>query len=166
MKFIVPIVDISDEDAPAVGGKASAQARLKKEGFPVPDALVVTVEAYRAYMNATGLRSRVLMELERKSFGDMRWEEMWDLALRIRRLFLAEPVPGPLESELRDAVDTAFGDRPVAVRSSAVGEDSAATSFAGLHESYVNMRGVDGILTHVRLVWASLFSDRALLYRR
>ncbi len=52
------------------------------------------------------------------------------------------------------------------VRSSAPGEDSAGASFAGLHESYVNVRGVDDILEHIKLVWASLWSDAALLYRR
>jgi pyruvate,water dikinase len=54
----------------------------------------------------------------------------------------------------------------VVVRSSAPGEDSLHASFAGLHESYVNVQGVDSILEHIRLVWASLWSDRALLYRQ
>ncbi len=59
-----------------------------------------------------------------------------------------------------------FSDRPVSVRSSAPGEDSSKTSFAGLHESFVNIRGVESILEHIKLVWASLWSDRALLYRQ
>jgi len=46
------------------------------------------------------------------------------------------------------------------------GEDAAKTSFAGLHESFVNIRGLESILEHIRLVWASLWSDRALLYRQ
>jgi phosphoenolpyruvate synthase/pyruvate phosphate dikinase len=54
----------------------------------------------------------------------------------------------------------------VVVRSSGIGEDSAGVSFAGLHESFVNLRGVGAILEHIRLVWASLWSDRALLYRQ
>jgi pyruvate,water dikinase len=52
------------------------------------------------------------------------------------------------------------------VRSSAPGEDSSKTSFAGLHESYVNISGEEAILDNIRLVWASLWSDRALLYRQ
>ena len=59
-----------------------------------------------------------------------------------------------------------FGDRPTVVRSSAPDEDAASSSFAGLHESYLNIRGSDAILEHVRKVWASLWSDAALLYRK
>ena len=59
-----------------------------------------------------------------------------------------------------------FGDSAVVVRSSAPDEDSSRASFAGLHESYVNIRGNEAIVEHVRLVWASLWSDAALLYRR
>ncbi len=59
-----------------------------------------------------------------------------------------------------------FGECPVVVRSSAPGEDSGGTSFAGIHESFVNVRGAAEVLKHVRLVWASLWSDAALLYRQ
>ncbi|NWG04740.1 MAG: hypothetical protein HXY44_17945, partial [Syntrophaceae bacterium] len=59
-----------------------------------------------------------------------------------------------------------FRDKAVVVRSSAPGEDSSQASFAGLHESYVNIRGTEAILEHLRLVWASLWSDAALLYRQ
>ena len=96
----------------------------------------------------------------------MRWEEMWDAALRIRSLFLTTPLPDGLRAALAEPLAARFADTPAVVRSSAPGEDSAAASFAGLHESYVNVRGVDAVLEHVKLVWASLWSDGALLYRR
>ncbi len=108
----------------------------------------------------------ILMELNRKPFASMRWEEMWDAALRIRNLFLKTPIPSELERELSESIDSRFGDTPVAVRSSAPGEDSEGSSFAGLHESFVNIRGSREIIDHVRLVWASLWSDAALLYRK
>ena len=63
-------------------------------------------------------------------------------------------------------LEAMFSGKSVAVRSSAPGEDSAKTSFAGLHESYIHIRGTESILEHIRLVWASLWSDRALLYRK
>jgi pyruvate,water dikinase len=59
-----------------------------------------------------------------------------------------------------------LSDKTVAVRSSAPGEDAAKTSFAGLHESFICITGAEAILEHIPLVWASLWSDRALLYRR
>ena len=113
-----------------------------------------------------GLRDQMHMELYRKPFEEMRWEEIWDSALRIRNMFVKTPMPTALQEELRDSLAFRFSDRPVSVRSSAPGEDSSKTSFAGLHESFVNVRGVESILEHIRLVWASLWSDRALLYRQ
>jgi pyruvate,water dikinase len=106
------------------------------------------------------------LELNRKSFQEMRWEEMWDTSLRIRNMFLNTPMPADLTLSLKQAMEGQFQNQSVVVRSSAPGEDSSKASFAGLHESYVNVRGVESILEHIRLVWASLWSDGALLYRQ
>jgi phosphohistidine swiveling domain-containing protein len=166
MNVLVTFESLADADRPRVGGKAWSLSRLAREGFSVPLGAVVPVEVYEAYVGPTGLRERILLELNRKPFESMRWEEMWDAALRIRNLFLKTPMPGSLYGELYEAVRRTFGDHPVAVRSSAPGEDSAGASFAGLHESYLNVRGADSVAEHVRLVWASLWSDGALLYRQ
>ena len=72
-------------------------------------------------------------------------------------------IPG---AGLRESIDPIFALKATVVRSSAPGEDSTHTSFAGLHESYVNIRGTEAIIEHIRLVWASLWSDAALLYRQ
>ncbi|MEA3375188.1 MAG: PEP/pyruvate-binding domain-containing protein [Chloroflexota bacterium] len=77
-----------------------------------------------------------------------------------------DPLPDDLAEVLADALEARLRGEAVAVRSSAPGEDSDTVSFAGLHESFINVSGVDRILKHVRLVWASLWSDAALLYRR
>lgn len=96
----------------------------------------------------------------------MRWEELWDISEKIKHMFTQTPFPGEMEKELEEGLASYFGDKAVAVRSSAPGEDSANTSFAGVHASYVNIRGARAILRHLRLVWASLWSDAALLYRK
>lgn len=166
MTLILPIGKIRDENRPKVGGKAFALASLWKGGFTVPKALCITTDAYDTYASSTGLRERILMEIHRKAFADMRWEEMWDASLRIRNMFLTTPLPRTLKNTLGDMIANCFTENPVAVRSSAPGEDSDRASFAGLHESYVNVRNRDAILEHVRKVWASLWSDAALLYRR
>ena len=70
------------------------------------------------------------------------------------------------EFDLQQSLATPFAERPAVIRSSAPQEDSAGASFAGIHESYVNVRGHAAILDHIRRVWASLWSDAALLYRR
>ncbi len=166
MKILLSFESLTETDRPRVGGKAWALSRLARGGFLVPGGAVVPVGAYQAYVRSTGLGERILLELNRKPFESMRWEEMWDAALRIRSLFLKTPLPEALSIALGEDLEAAFADRPVAVRSSAPGEDSAAVSFAGLHESFLNIRGVPSILEHVRLVWASLWSDAALLYRQ
>lgn len=166
MKLCIPLENIETGIRREVGGKAFALARMANEGFSVPRAMSVTSAAYRQYVELTGLGERIGLELNRKDFHDMRWEEVWDASLRIRNLFLNTPMPRVIEDVLSHEVGEAFADVPVVVRSSAPGEDSAKTSFAGLHESYVNVRGTDAIVEHIRKVWASLWSDGALLYRQ
>jgi pyruvate,water dikinase len=117
-------------------------------------------------VNRTGLRERILLELHRKDFKEMRWEEIWDCATRIRNMFLRIPIPAEIEASFRGVIASQFSGKSVVVRSSAPDEDTATSSFAGLHESYLNIRGTDAILEHVRKVWASLWSDAALLYRQ
>ncbi len=166
MKLCIPLETIEDSVRREVGGKAFALARMANEGFSVPRAISVTSAAYRQYVELTGLGERIGLELNRKDLHDMRWEEVWDASLRIRSLFLNTPMPRVIEDVLRSEIGEAFADVPVVVRSSAPGEDSVKTSFAGLHESYVNVRGTDAVLEHIRKVWASLWSDGAFLYRR
>ena len=166
MNWILSAEDINQTDRRRVGGKGYALALLKKGGFAVSKTLCVTSETYKEYVSRTGLRERILLELNRKAFRDMRWEEIWDCATRIRNMFLRKPIPEEISVELKKAIRSAFEDKAVVVRSSSPEEDAAATSFAGLHESYVNIRGADAILEHILKVWASLWSDAALLYRQ
>ncbi len=166
MNSVVSMDKNTKNDRGRVAGKFFSLAMLARKGMKIPAAICVSGEAYRHYLAATGLGERIFFELHRKNFEEMRWEELWDASLRIRNLFLNTPMPQELHKDLRRAVELKFRGKAVAVRSSAPGEDSATVSFAGLHESYLNITGEDAILDHIRLVWASLWSDRALLYRR
>jgi pyruvate,water dikinase len=166
MKYILPIDEISSSDMGQVGGKAYALAMMKQKGMNVPKAITITTEAYKAFVDATGLRTNIMMELNRKSGDDVRWEELWDTSLRIRNMFANTPLLPDLHRIIEEAVETYFTGRSVVVRSSAPGEDTSETSFAGLHESYVNVRGSQSIIEHIKLVWASLWSDASFLYRK
>jgi pyruvate,water dikinase len=167
MKTWMPFEEISNETGvELVGGKALRLAALKREGHAVPRGGCIPTTVYDHVISTNGFTERMAMELNRKPFSEMRWEEIWDASLRIQNGFLNLPVPGPVEAALRRTLVAVFGDTEVAVRSSAPSEDSGKTSFAGLHESYAGIRGPDSMLHHIRLVWASLWSDRALLYRR
>ena len=166
MELVLTLEQIGTDNRESVGGKSFALATMVKNGMKVPEALCLKVDAYHRYLETTGLGARILMEFNRKDFAEVRWEEMWDAALRIRNLFTNTPMPSDLRTSLQSVFETNLPGESVVVRSSAPGEDSLHASFAGLHESYVNVQGADSILEHIRLVWASLWSDRALLYRQ
>lgn len=166
MSWCRDIQQVDPHESAQFGGKATALAELQRRGFLLPETLCIGVDAYRQFVCSAGLRERILLELHRKHFGDMRWEEIWDAALRIRNFFLRTAIPAVLAEDLRARLERRFGQRPVAVRSSAPGEDTERASFAGLHDSFLNVCGADAMLIHIRLVWASLWSDRALLYRQ
>ena len=166
MSEILTLSQISQAHRPKVGGKAFALAIAARRGLPVPETVCLTTDAYRGFVEEGGLRERIQLELNRKRFDQMRWEEIWDCALRIRNRFLATPLPGALRERLAAEIDRRFAGRALVVRSSAPEEDTAAASFAGLHESVVNVSGTDALIDAVRRVWASLWSDAALLYRQ
>jgi pyruvate,water dikinase len=105
-------------------------------------------------------------ELGRKALDSMRWEELWDAALRIRSAFARGIMAERIVEELEQAVADLGAGQELVVRSSAPGEDGTGRSFAGLHESYVGIKGVVETCEKVKQVWASLWSDAALLYRR
>ena len=166
MTWILTTEDIHTGNRQIVGGKGFALSQLVKAGFPVPNTLCITCDAYHDYVNRSGLRERILLEINRKDFKEMRWEEIWDCATRIRNMFLTVGLPSDLTQTIRAKIQAKFRDKPVAVRSSAPDEDTRQSSFAGLHESFINVCGADDIIKYLRLVWASLWSDAALLYRQ
>lgn len=165
-RYVIPLRAAGGAPPGACGGKAVALARLIESGARVPGGFCITADAYRRFVDAAGLSSAVALELGRKRLDEMRWEELWDAALRIRNLFLAAEIPGDVRDSIAGAAAALPPGIPLAVRSASLAEDAEDTSFAGLHESFLNVRGTEEILRHVRLVWASLWSDASLSYRR
>ncbi|MBN2376015.1 MAG: hypothetical protein JXD22_06425, partial [Sedimentisphaerales bacterium] len=164
--MILELDQINKHNQKLVGGKAYSLAKMARDGIAVPQGICISIDAYEQFVRTSGLRGRILMEFHRKDFNQMRWEEIWDASLRIQNMFQTTTWPPQLQEDISRAIMPIFGSRAVVIRSSAPGEDSQHTSFAGLHESYVNIRGVEAILQHIKLVWASLWSDAALMYRR
>lgn len=164
--YVVPLVGADVAGDGLVGGKAARLGSLVRAGFRVPRGFCITTRAYGRFIAEAGLSTYLEMELGRKPLDAMRWEELWDAALRIRSAFLKAGIPEAIAAQIRRALADHIGDDAVAVRSSAPGEDSQQFSFAGLHESVVGVEGEGAVLDAVRAVWASLWSDAALLYRR
>lgn len=166
MKALLKIEDFINEGIDQVGGKAFCLAKIHEQGLTVPKTACIPCRIYKNYLNQTRIKDTILLEINRKPFKQMRWEEIWDISLRIRNLFLTTPIPQNIQKDLFSLIVESFGNHPVAVRSSAPGEDNAASSFAGLHDSFLNIVSANNIIKHIRLVWASLYSDAALLYRK
>ena len=166
MKSVLKIEELINSGIHQVGGKAFCLAKIHAQGITVPKTFCIPCQVYEDYLTQTRLKDIILLEINKKPFNRMRWEEIWDISLRIRNLFLTTPLPQTIRKELSRLIGEYCGKNPVAVRSSAPGEDNAASSFAGLHDSFLNIMGTDDILKHVKLVWASLYSDAALLYRK
>ena len=149
--MIVWFEEIAASDIVRVGGKGANLGECVRAGLPVPPGFCVSTEAYR---DATGDMTDVLAaDAER---GD---------AASARERVLALPIP----DAVRSAITTAYlrlGAPPVAVRSSATAEDMAEASFAGQQDTYLGVVGVEAVLDAVRRCWGSLWTDRAVDYRR
>lgn len=165
-KFIARLEAAWEYPVSKVGGKTRNISRCRREGFRIPDGFCVTTDSYRAFLDANRLGRLIDMEVMRKPFEDMRWEEIWDISLRIRSAFVRAHFPDFLEKAILEALSQWPEDTAFAVRSSSPDEDSKKYSFAGVHESYVNVSGKQEVLEKVKLVWASLWSDRSLLYKK
>ncbi|SHO52571.1 PEP/pyruvate-binding domain-containing protein [Desulfopila aestuarii] len=151
--------------ASLIGGKGAALFKLYDAGIAIPSPLCVSTEVYRLFVKQNGLGEKVAMALGRKDLQEIRWEEIWDISLTIRNLFLRAEIPAEIEQHLHHQVFSRFGDVPLVVRSSASTEDGGHHSYAGMHSSLVNIR-YDNLVLALKKVWASLWSDRAILYRQ
>lgn len=151
-----------------VGGKALGLARLEREGARVPPWRVVGAAALEAHLAQAGLVPRLeegLAELAPiASESPAGTPEFERVAEELQEAILSASVPEPVVEAVRAAC-AELGSGPFAVRSSMVGEDSVAHSFAGQLESYLSQQSPDEVLDSLRRCWASAFSPRALLYR-
>ncbi|TFH05942.1 MAG: pyruvate phosphate dikinase PEP/pyruvate-binding protein, partial [Methanosarcina sp.] len=121
-RWIIPIEETRENTGKVCGGKASVLGILHREGLTVPAGVCICTETYETYVDRTGLRGRILLELSRKPFEEMRWEELWDISEKIKHMCTRTPFPGEMEKELEEGLASYFGDKAVAVRSSAPGE--------------------------------------------
>ncbi|MDB4896200.1 MAG: pyruvate phosphate dikinase PEP/pyruvate-binding, partial [Firmicutes bacterium] len=152
--------------AETAGGKGWNLGRLHRYGFAVPPGGVISASAYRRFMARPGLRP-LIDALAPVTAADAAAAETVLLLDRLRAAISAAPMPHGLMADL-DGFLAACGlsSRPVAVRSSATAEDSAAASFAGIHQSFLHVTGVMAVADAVKGCYASLWTPHALAYRR
>lgn len=160
MSYVLPLESCERSALAWVGGKAVGLWELLHRGLPVPRGFAVTTQAYREFVSAEGLAREIRGWLDRARDSVA---SQLEASRRIRELFTQRPAPAFLIEEVARAYGR-LGEPPVAVRSSAVGEDAKTASFAGEHESYLWVCGCEAVAAAVLRCWASLFSPQALSY--
>ncbi|MDR6943443.1 phosphoenolpyruvate synthase [Mucilaginibacter pocheonensis] len=148
----------------AVGGKGANLGELSGiEGIQVPGGFCVTTDAYKKIIEDNQKINLLLSELA--SFKAEERENISKVSAKIRMAIEGVPIAGDIAKEIADYI-TRFGEKDAfAVRSSATAEDLPTASFAGQQDTYLNIIGTEAILKHISKCWASLFTDRAVVYR-
>ncbi|MFE4196978.1 phosphoenolpyruvate synthase [Paenarthrobacter sp. NPDC056912] len=158
-------------DLDQVGGKNASLGEMVRSlasaGVKVPDGFATTADAYRRFLNESGLDTRIATVLEGLDSSDV--AALARVGQQIRDLIHETAFPTGFEEEIRAAyshlVASHDGDVSWAVRSSATAEDLPDASFAGQQETFLNIRGIENILLAIKDVFASLYNDRAIAYR-
>ncbi len=171
--LVVPFEQLRMTDVETVGGKNASLgemiSQLAATGVLVPGGFATTAHAFRQFLAHDGLEGRIRRRLETLNVEDTR-----ALAVagdEIRRWIVDTPFPADLDAAIRSHFQVLVAGSPqpeltsFAVRSSATAEDLPDASFAGQQETFLNVTGIDGVLHHMKEVFASLYNDRAISYR-
>jgi pyruvate,water dikinase len=167
--YIKKFSEIGIRDTAKVGGKNSSLgemfSKLSSQGISVPDGFATTAYAFEEFLTQNSLHSKLdglMHQLDRTNYSNLN-----EAGAKARELLLAGELSQKLQSSIVQAYkDLCDGnDCEVAVRSSATAEDLPQASFAGQHESYLNIKGEAALLNAVKKCFASLYTDRAIKYR-
>ncbi|GAB2721412.1 PEP/pyruvate-binding domain-containing protein [Arthrobacter bambusae] len=164
-----PLADFGVGDVAVAGGKGAALGELVRQGFPVPPGFIVTTSAYLSFLAETNVGAALggFLSVEPDEVPDGGAPDGSDGTggAALRALFAGAEMPGRLRQEILDAY-AGLGGGAVAVRSSATAEDLPGAAFAGQQDTYLNVQGGDDVVQAVASCWASLWTDRAMAYRR
>src|SRR5690606_21057887 len=148
------------------GGKGWNLGRLHRYGFNVPSGGVISSAAYSRFMSDPKLQ-RLQNELATISADEALKPQNAARLEAMRQAIHNAQIPDDIASEIHDfLVGNQLHDVPIAVRSSATAEDSATASFAGIHESRLGQVGLDAVIESIKACYASLWTPRAIAYRR
>lgn len=148
---------------PDVGGKGANLGEMSRAGFPVPPGFCITTRAYKEFIAAGTEMDGLLDMLDRLQPDQL--DEISKLGRRIRDHLQSAAVPDTVKAAIIEGWQKSGENHEYAVRSSATAEDLPTASFAGQQETYLNVKGADNLLQAVRKCWASLFTDRSIVYR-
>ena len=162
-EYTRPLERLSRSDEPGFGGKSANLGELLAAEIPVPPGFAISTAAYEAFVRDAGLAGTIDDALAGAAGGDV--DAVAAASRAIGEAMRAAPVPDDVREEVAEQYAQLGDAAPVAVRSSAVGEDSAEATFAGQQETYLWVRGADHVCDAVRDCWISLYSPPAITYR-
>jgi pyruvate,water dikinase len=162
------LADLRGGDGSSFGGKSATLGELITAGIPVPPGFAVSTSGFRAFVEEAGLAGMIAAELARVSLDDV--DSVGHASQAISQAMRFAPVPDAVRAEVARryeelADEAGDAEPPVAVRSSALGEDGQDATFAGQQETYLWVRGAEHVCDAVRDCWVSLYSPPAITYR-
>ncbi|MBB3104000.1 phosphoenolpyruvate synthase [Azomonas macrocytogenes] len=170
VEYVVSLDKLGVHDVEHVGGKNASLGEmignLAGAGVSVPGGFATTAQAFRDFLEQSGLNQQIHAALDILDVDDV--TALAKTGAQIRQWVLEAELPAQLDSDIRHffaALAAGHDNLAVAVRSSATAEDLPDASFAGQQETFLNIRGVDNVILAVKEVFASLFNDRAIAYR-
>jgi pyruvate,water dikinase len=163
-RYVLDFQEINQTQVAVVGGKGAHLGELSRiAGVRVPPGFCVTTAAFRRIIAEAPTIDDQLDRLSRLTPDEH--ENIGARSAEIRRIVEGVAIPNDVAAAVEESLARTGSEEAYAVRSSATAEDSPTTSFAGQHDTYLNVVGSAAIVEHVRRCWASLFSERAVTYR-
>lgn len=169
MNYILSFSEIQNHNINVVGGKNASLGEmynsLSEFGIKVPNGFAITVEAYRVFLKENDLTDLLQKEISR--LDKLQLNNLSEVGENCRKMLLNGKIPDKIQKEIEKAYKKLSNGLPtsVAVRSSATAEDLPTASFAGQHDSYLNIQGNENLIKAVKNCYVSLFNDRAIKYR-
>ncbi|MBI4779815.1 MAG: phosphoenolpyruvate synthase [Oscillatoriophycideae cyanobacterium NC_groundwater_1537_Pr4_S-0.65um_50_18] len=162
--YVLAFQDIDQTKIGVVGGKGANLGELSRlEGIHVPDGFCISTEAFKRIIEETPSIHKLLDQLSLLKVNEQ--DKIRELSGEIRRIIKGIVIPEDVDEAIAHFLSK-FGEKNAyAVRSSATAEDLPTASFAGQQDTYLNIIGKNAILTHISKCWASLFTERAVIYR-
>ena len=171
MKYIKQFSELSNDKVALVGGKNASLGemfnQLSPKGIKIPDGFATTAEAYWLFLDENNIRIKLtdlMNKIDLKEFSNLK-----EIGAEARALVLNAIIPEQIASEIKLSYKNLYAahktEIEVAVRSSATAEDLPTASFAGQHDSFLNIKGDEVLLHTCQKCFASLFNDRAIKYR-
>ena len=161
--FILDFSIISEENYQTTGNKAYNLAKLIQNNFNVPNGFVIKTNAYELFLEYNNLKRLIHESLELIDYDE--YENLKQYSEKIQKAIESSSFPPKLVKELKEK-ENSYKFEDLAVRSSATAEDLPNLSFAGQYSSYLNLKGIDQVLKSIKKCYASLWTAKAISYRK